>query len=289
MVAHPDNLWTNYFTSSDHVDSMRSFHGEPDVIQVRRTFATAEQALVWEQRLIRRLGAVSDPRWINRCVFGDKIFSIDEDTRKRIVETRRTNGKPWHSTETASRISISNKGVPRRRSKEDQERIAQQFKVLNEDPDFQKKRKMGNERRWSDPVEISRQSELLKANTHTDAVRKKIAETRMDPAYKAEASRKSKNAWAAREVGMKAGYEAWWSDPEKRRMHRESCASRMMPVIADGVVYDSIKACARAYGRYDGWVRHRISKGVFRFVDRSRSYEGATGLTHSFASKNVKI
>jgi hypothetical protein len=33
--ANPNNLWQKYFTSSDYVEMMRQWHGEPDVVQVR--------------------------------------------------------------------------------------------------------------------------------------------------------------------------------------------------------------------------------------------------------------
>lgn len=34
--AHPDNLWTTYFTSSPIVRDFRVEHGEPDIVQKAR-------------------------------------------------------------------------------------------------------------------------------------------------------------------------------------------------------------------------------------------------------------
>ena len=41
-------------------------HGDPDVIEVRKTFITKEAALIWEEKVLRRLNVVNDPRFLNR-------------------------------------------------------------------------------------------------------------------------------------------------------------------------------------------------------------------------------
>jgi len=39
-----DDLWTKYFTSSAVVKKVRAEIGEPDIIQIRKTFKSAEEA-----------------------------------------------------------------------------------------------------------------------------------------------------------------------------------------------------------------------------------------------------
>jgi len=68
--CHPDDLWTKYFTSSKYVDQMREEHGEPDVIQVRRTFSCPDKARLWEERVLKKLDASHNDRWLNRSVAG---------------------------------------------------------------------------------------------------------------------------------------------------------------------------------------------------------------------------
>jgi hypothetical protein len=51
----PSDLWTRYFTSSKEVPKLRKLHGEPDVLQIRRTFYSASQAKAWELRVLRRM------------------------------------------------------------------------------------------------------------------------------------------------------------------------------------------------------------------------------------------
>ena len=47
----PADLWTTYFTSSKLVKQIRKDVGEPDVIQVRKTFKTKTGALLWEHNV----------------------------------------------------------------------------------------------------------------------------------------------------------------------------------------------------------------------------------------------
>jgi hypothetical protein len=53
--CHPSDLWKKYFTSSKEVAKKRLELGEPDLVQVRRTFETPQQAMFWEKRVLRRM------------------------------------------------------------------------------------------------------------------------------------------------------------------------------------------------------------------------------------------
>lgn len=64
--CEPDDLWKKYFTSSKSVAAFRSVNGDPDVVEVRRIFDSKKSVLLWEETVIRRLGCVGDPRWLNR-------------------------------------------------------------------------------------------------------------------------------------------------------------------------------------------------------------------------------
>lgn len=61
----PSDLWTKYFTSSKSVARLRAIYGEPDIIQIRRTFETAEQARRWEVKVLRRMNAVKREDFLN--------------------------------------------------------------------------------------------------------------------------------------------------------------------------------------------------------------------------------
>lgn len=62
----PDDLWTKYFTSSKYVKAFRKEHGEPDVIQIRKTFKDAKSAVLWEKAVLARINVVKKEKWLNK-------------------------------------------------------------------------------------------------------------------------------------------------------------------------------------------------------------------------------
>jgi hypothetical protein len=64
--CHPTDLWTKYFTSSTSVKIFRLEHGDPDIMQVRKTFNNQQSAYNWEIKVIRRMGAVRSEKWLNK-------------------------------------------------------------------------------------------------------------------------------------------------------------------------------------------------------------------------------
>ena len=123
--CHPDDLWTKYFTSSGVVKEYREEHGEPDVIEVRQTFNDSLQAREWEEKVLRRLNAVKDERWLNRGNSGKSFFckGHSEESKKRM------KGRP-RSEETRIKISQSmkNKEIKRTNSEETRIKISQSNK-----------------------------------------------------------------------------------------------------------------------------------------------------------------
>ena len=69
----PDDLWTKYFTSSRYVDIQRWLYGEPDVIEVRQTFESSEEARKFEEIVLKELGVVNNPIWLNK----NDVLSIE--------------------------------------------------------------------------------------------------------------------------------------------------------------------------------------------------------------------
>lgn len=65
-IANPQDLWNTYFTSSKIVKNFRKKYGEPDIIEIRKTFELAEQALAWEAKVICRMRMVDDFRFLNQ-------------------------------------------------------------------------------------------------------------------------------------------------------------------------------------------------------------------------------
>lgn len=65
-ISHPSDLWVKYKTSSKHVKSFYKRYGEPDVIQVRRTFSDKDKAILWETKVLRRMNAATHPKFLNK-------------------------------------------------------------------------------------------------------------------------------------------------------------------------------------------------------------------------------
>jgi hypothetical protein len=63
--CHPHDFWITYHTSSDIVTAFRKEHGEPDVIQIRKVFSNAEDAVDWELKVLQRMDVVTQDKWIN--------------------------------------------------------------------------------------------------------------------------------------------------------------------------------------------------------------------------------
>jgi hypothetical protein len=80
-----EDLWRTYFSSSNYVKQFRIEHGEPDVVQVRRTFCNKESAIEWESRVLRRMNVIRESRWLNRT-----------DNKAIRNGSNRTYGAPWN-------------------------------------------------------------------------------------------------------------------------------------------------------------------------------------------------
>lgn len=105
-IANPSDLWTTYFTSSKLVKEVREKHGEPDVVQIRKTFKTAEEATTWEAKVCNRMDVKNDLKFLNMHN-GDGKFSNagiipSEETRAKIAATK--IGKT-HTAEVRKKLS----------------------------------------------------------------------------------------------------------------------------------------------------------------------------------------
>ena len=92
----PSELWTTYFSSSAVVKNMiREYGAESFLFQVRKTFNTGKDAIIWEHKVLRRLDAASRPEWINRHNGGKKFKGPKHhsDVTKEILRKKITGIK----------------------------------------------------------------------------------------------------------------------------------------------------------------------------------------------------
>ena len=89
------DLWVDYFTSSKYVHEFREEHGEPDRIEVRKVFDSADRALEWEMKFLNKIKAIDNQNFLNQSC-GNGVW-------------KRRKGHN-HSIKTRNKISRSLKG-----------------------------------------------------------------------------------------------------------------------------------------------------------------------------------
>lgn len=119
--CNPDDLWISYFTSSKYVAELRDEIGEPDIIQIRKTFDCPSKAIKWESKVLKRMALHKDDRFINKSAFpAMNPIIIIESNKKRILsletinKMRNSQKSRKISAEHRLKISIAHKGKPKK-------------------------------------------------------------------------------------------------------------------------------------------------------------------------------
>lgn len=120
------DLWHTYFTSSKYVKTFRKKYGEPDVIQIRKTFSDIDKCRFYEQKTLKKLNVLTEDKWLNRSINGLYLPygpQCKDHVNKRVkagIETRKKNGNyrtaMWnkHShPDTSKKIAAAHLGVPK--------------------------------------------------------------------------------------------------------------------------------------------------------------------------------
>lgn len=115
----PSDLFVTYFTSSKYVKEFIKINGNPDVVEIRKTFDSNEsnKARIYEHKVLRRLKVVNRNDFLNKS---SGLSSPHLPGRKVSEETKRKisiNGKGKHSEKKSDshrqKISCANKGKPK--------------------------------------------------------------------------------------------------------------------------------------------------------------------------------
>jgi hypothetical protein len=95
--CHPEDFWKVYFTSSSYVAQMRELLGDPDIIQIRKTFTTADAACLWEHNVLTRMNVIESKRWLNQIVgFGSRAVMSESHRRKISIALTGKKLSPEH-------------------------------------------------------------------------------------------------------------------------------------------------------------------------------------------------
>jgi hypothetical protein len=128
--ADPTKFWVEngYFTSSLSIQQLVSDEG-PDafVAEVRKIFSTVDDAVRWEQAVLKRMRAVKRDDWFNMALgtgpyINNGPFTPEE--KERVYKTRR--GRTM-SPEHRRKISEAHKGKKKPRTPEWQDKITQKL------------------------------------------------------------------------------------------------------------------------------------------------------------------
>jgi hypothetical protein len=124
--AHPIQLWTTYFTSSDYVKEFREINGEPDIIRIEKTFKDKEVCIKYEVKLLTRMKVIKDCRFLNKSVGNGKFTATGpKSAATKLKMSIAAKNLPPKSAETREKISIGNKGKVMSEESKQNMRIAQ--------------------------------------------------------------------------------------------------------------------------------------------------------------------
>lgn len=186
--CHPDDFWVTYFTSSATVAEYRKLYGEPDIIQIRKTFETAEAAAKWESGVLRRmLKEQSKEKFLNGN-YGGVIIHNEESKRK----IRESNKRRIFSEETRQKIRESATG--RKQTEEQRRKSAEARRGRKHSEEAKRKMseaKKGKPGRFILTEEQRRKSaETRRGRKQTEEHRRNAAEARRGLKHSEETKRK---------------------------------------------------------------------------------------------------
>ena len=170
--ANPDNLWKTYFTSSRVVKELRTTIGEPDVIQVRRTFSSNTSALIWESKVLSRLDAANDAKWLNQHNSNGK-FNVLTSQRWTTEQSRIDQAKVMR--EQRQDPIFKQKWFLANKWKSSDREL---YVIENRDrlirPEHKKAMREGYDKFWSDPLNRKLHSERQKERNRLNREKKPV-------------------------------------------------------------------------------------------------------------------
>ena len=114
-LCHPSDLWVEYKTSSNYVEEFAKQYGDPDIIQIRKTFSDVNSARKWEEKVLIRMNVIREEKWLNKS----NVKSIDPTCVARgdahwtrntsnIADKLKDSGALLHSEAALNKIKGSN-------------------------------------------------------------------------------------------------------------------------------------------------------------------------------------
>lgn len=244
----PEDLWTIYFTSSNEVKKFRKEFGEPDIIEIRRTFGDNPiKAQQWERKVILRMKCVRDDKWLNLGCWGIDMVSSPEkrarspECRRKISEKNRIyyNDPKNHEKAVKNAQEAGRKGREKisQKAKEryqDKEWFDNVFMPAHSSPEYRENLSKRTKELYAEG-RMEKFYEKVKSQEYSDNMSRRMQEVRSDP----EARKKNSEAQKARtqdpEIRKQMSERAKASN-EKRLQSRKIMADLRAFVEAGGEI-----------------------------------------------------
>lgn len=107
--CHPSDFWVTYFTSSKKVSEYRKIHGDPDVIEIRKTFTSdnkINESREFETKVLRRLQVHKRSDYLNVGINKGIPPMFGNDNPMNIPNVRNTHLNSINSPEHRKNKSI---------------------------------------------------------------------------------------------------------------------------------------------------------------------------------------
>ena len=175
-----DDLWTEYHTSSNIVNTFREEYGEPDVVKVDKTFDTREEAVEYETQFLTENDCVYSDEWLNAAAWplvDNRGKTFSEEHKRKLSEAHK--GKTF-SEEHRRKLSESLMGKPR--SEETKRKISKAQKGENHHmygkshtEETRKKMSKANKGKTLSKETRRKMSEAKKGKTRSEETKRKIS------------------------------------------------------------------------------------------------------------------
>ncbi len=104
--CHPSDLFVSYFTSSKHVKKFIEINGNPDVVEIRKTFNSVKSSQTCEHRVLKKLNVLFSEKWLN-------LHNGSSPTYECAIKGARAK-KPWKEDDCRRKQSSDRLKSPER-------------------------------------------------------------------------------------------------------------------------------------------------------------------------------
>lgn len=115
--CNPNDLFIKYFTSSKYVKDTIAIYGNPDIIQIRKTFSCINKAREWEKKVLIKIKAKSRNDFLNRSdvisirLPDDYVYTPSKEHLQNLSK-RMTENNPMKNKKSVNKMINSRKGRP---------------------------------------------------------------------------------------------------------------------------------------------------------------------------------